>query len=99
MVPHLVPPPIPRTGGSIHRVEFTATIRPNNLTYLNWRVAPRNESLNVSMEELHMRLNHLPFPAVRQLVRSWTIEGVPDRVTGIELSHEFCEDCVNGKLT
>ena len=42
-------------------VEFTGTIRANDLTYLDWRVAPQAKSANVSMEELHAHLNHLPF--------------------------------------
>ena len=79
-------------------VEFTATIRANDLAYLDWRVAPQAESANVSMEELHARLNHLPFPALRHLIRTRPIDGVPDRVTGTH-PEDFCEDCVNGKLT
>jgi len=51
-------------------VEFTAMIRANDLAYLDWKVALRAESANVSMEELHARLNHLPFPAVCHLVRA-----------------------------
>jgi len=80
-------------------VEFTATIHTNNLAYLDWKVAPRAESINVSMEELHARLNHLPFPAVCQLIRTQPIDGIPDWVTGTHPNSNFCEDCVNGKLT
>jgi hypothetical protein len=80
-------------------IEFTATIHTNNLAYMNWRVAPQIESTNISMEELHVRLNHLPFPAVRQLIRTKPIDGIPDRVTGTHPNSDFCEDCVNGKLT
>jgi hypothetical protein len=80
-------------------VEFTATIRANGLAYLDWRVAPRVESVNVSMEELHAHLNHLPFPEVRRLIRTQPVNGVPDRITGTYPDGDFCEDCVNGKLT
>src|SRR5258708_8147149 len=79
--------------------EFTATIRANDLAYLDWRVAPRTESVHILMEELHTRLNHLPFSAIRRLIRTQPVEGVPDRVTDNHSDHEFCEDCVNGKLT
>jgi len=80
-------------------VEFTTTIHTNNLAYLDWKVAPQAESINISMEELHARLNHLPFPAVCQLIRTQPIDGIPDRVTGTHLNGDFCEDCINGKLT
>ena len=80
-------------------VEFTATIQANDLAYLDWKVAPQAESLNVSMEELHARLNHLPFPALRHLVQTGSVNGVPKRVTGTPPDGDFCEDCVNGKLT
>ena len=81
-------------------VEFTATIRPNDLAYLDWKVASRIESVNISMEELHARLNHLPFRAVRRLVRTGSVNGIPKQVTGTQHpNNDFCEDCVNGKLT
>jgi transposase InsO family protein len=79
--------------------EFTATIHGNGLAYLDWMMAPQGESANVSMEELHARLNHLPFSAVRRLIHSRSVSGMPDRVTDAHPSSEFCEDCVNGKLT
>ena len=42
-------------------IEFTATIQHNNLAYLNWRIAPQFELANLSIMELHARLNHMPF--------------------------------------
>ena len=45
-------------------IKFTAMIQVNDLAYLDWRVAPWAKSVNVSMEELHACLNHLPIPAV-----------------------------------
>jgi len=80
-------------------IEFTATIRANDLAYLDWKVAPWAESANVSMEELHTCLNHLPFPAVHHLVQARSISRIPTRVTGTQPDRDFCEDCVNGKLT
>ena len=57
-------------------VEFTAMIQANDLAYLDWKVAPQAKSVNVSMEELHARLNHLPFPALCHLVRTGSVNGV-----------------------
>ena len=85
------PPPFRAT-------EFTATIRSNDLAYLNWRPAPRVESAHVTIDELHARLNHLPHSAVRLLVREKAITGLPDHVTG-PTGDVFCEDCVTGRLT
>jgi hypothetical protein len=79
--------------------EFTATIRSNNLAYLDWKVAPRCEAASVSIEEVHARLNHLPFLAVRRLVRDKSIDGVPDHVVDTKAHDKFCEDCTNGKLS
>jgi transposase InsO family protein len=80
-------------------VEFTATIQSNDLAYLDWKVAPRCETASVSIEELHAWLNHLPFPAVRQLIRDRSVDGVPNHVLDTEAHDEFCKDCVNGKLS
>jgi len=44
--------------------ELTATIRENDLAYLDWKVILNNKAANITIEELHTRLNHLPFPAV-----------------------------------
>ena len=84
-----------RTGAT----EFTATIRSNDLAYLDWGIAPRHEAASVSIEQVHARLNHIPFPAVRQLIRDGSVDGVPDRLAGAEGHDGFCEDCVNGKLS
>ena len=35
-------------------VEFTATIQHDNLVYLDWRIAPQLESVNLSIMELHV---------------------------------------------
>ena len=51
------------------------------------------------MEELHTQLNHLPFSAIRRLMHTQSVSGIPDRVTDACPSSEFCEDCINGKLT
>ena len=83
-----------RTGAT----EFTATIRSNDLAYLDWRPIQTTESTCVSIEELHARLNHIPHSAIRHLIQSGAINGVPDRATGTT-TDDFCEDCVNGKLT
>ena len=74
-------------------VEFTAMIRTNGLAYLDWKVTPRNESVNVSMEELHAQSNHLPFSADRPLMHSRSLDGVPARVTDSRPRSRFCEDC------
>jgi len=79
-------------------VEFTATIASNDLAYLDWKPIHSNESANVTITELHARLNHMPFPSVRQLLRNKSIAGIPSHVTISDVS-DFCEDCVNGKLT
>jgi transposase InsO family protein len=84
-----------RTGA----MEFTATICSNDLTYLDWKVAPQCETASVSIEEVQARLNHLPFPVIRRLIRDRSLDGVPDRVVDTEAHGEFCEDCVNGKLS
>jgi len=80
-------------------VEFTAMIRDNNITYLNWRVDDAVESARITMEQLHARLNHTPYPVLRELVRNKSIEGLPAHVAGPHPGDDFCEDCVNGKLT
>ena len=78
--------------------EFTATIRSNDLAYLNWKPIQTIESARVSIEELHARLNHMPHSAIRHLIRTGSIAGIPDHITGTTLE-DFCEDCINGKLT
>jgi len=83
-----------RTGA----MEFTATIQSNDLAYLDWKPIQAVESASVSIEELHARLNHMPHSALRHLVRAGSVAGIPGRVTGT-VTDDFCEDCVNGKLT
>ena len=78
--------------------EFTATIRSNDLVYLDWKPIQAVESASISIEELHARLNHMPHSALRHLIRAGSITGIPDRITGAT-TDDFCEDCVNGKLT
>lgn len=78
--------------------EFTATIHTGDLAYLNWKPQPSVESANVSMAELHSRLNHMPHSAIRQLARSDSLTGLP-KVTADVSKSDFCEDCINGKLT
>ena len=88
--------------------EFTATIWSDGLAYLDWKPTHSTESVNVSiaaahspsvsMADLHAQLNHMPTSAIRRLVHSKSVAGTPDRVTGGS-SDDFCEDCVNGKLT
>jgi len=79
--------------------ELRATIRPNNLAYMDWQVEPHTEAACVSLEELHTRLNHMPFGALRRLMKEGSLDGVPDRVDNSWASERFCEDCVSGKLT
>jgi len=79
-------------------VEFTATIGPDNLAYLDWNLILCFESASVSIADLHTWLNQLPFNSVRQLVHAKSIEGVLDHITASDASH-FCKDCINGKLT
>jgi len=59
-------------------IEFTATIQRSNLAHLDWKVAPRFELANLSITELHARLNHMPFSAIQQLIQSKSIEGLLD---------------------
>jgi len=83
-----------RTGAT----EFTAMIQSNDLVYLNWKPIQAVEMASVSIEELHVRLNHMPHSAIWHLIRANSIAGIPDCVTGTATDN-FCEDCVNGKLT
>jgi len=53
----------------------------------------------MSIEEVYAQLNHLPFPAVWQLIQDKCIDGVPDCIVDTEAHDKFCEDCVNGKLS
>ncbi len=78
--------------------EFTATIHPNNLVYLDWKPVHSVESANISMAELHSWLNHMPCSAIQHLVWVGTLAGLPDHVTSSSKG-DFCKDCVNGKLT
>ena len=80
-------------------VEFSATIRPDNLAYLDWRVKSSIESACVSLDDLHARLNHLPYGALRRLVRDGSVDGIPDHVSDMRRADDFCEDCMAGKLT
>src|SRR5258706_233751 len=78
--------------------EFTATITSNDLAYLDWKPAPSIESANVTMSELHARLNHIPCSAIQCLVWSRALPGLPRSANG-DSRGDFCEDCINGKLT
>ena len=78
--------------------EFMATIREGDLAYLNWKPSPSIESANVSLTELHLRLNHMPRAAIRQLARAGSLNGLPRSIAD-NTEGDFCEDCVNGKLT
>ena len=77
-----------RTGAT----EFTATIRSNDLAYLDWKPIQAVESASVSIEELHARLNHMPHSAIRHLIQASSIAGIPDCITGAA-TDDFCEDC------
>jgi hypothetical protein len=83
-----------RTGA----MEFTATVCSNDLAYLDWKVAPSVESACVSISELHSWLNHMPHSAVQRLVQSRAVSGILSHIEGTA-ADDFCEDCVNGKLT
>ena len=78
--------------------EFTATIGSNDLAYINWKPAPISDHANVTIAELHARLNHLPLSAIRHLLRERPVVGLPDHVSSLP-SGDACEDCINGKLT
>ena len=77
-------------------VEFTATIRGNNLAYVNQSVDAALASAHVTLEELHARLYYTSYPALRELVRNKPVGGLPAHIAGPRPSGEFCEDCVNG---
>ena len=66
---------------------------------MNWSVDAAVASAHVTLEELHVPLNHTPYPALRNLVRKKSIRGLPTHVPGPRPSGKFCEDCVNGKPT
>jgi len=70
----------------------------NDLAYLDWKPVHSIESANVSLAQLHTQLNHLPRLAIKCLIHSRALAGLPDRIMN-DSSDEFCEDCVNGKLT
>ena len=78
--------------------EFTATIQSDDLAYLDWVASPSADRASVTISELHSRLNHLPHSAVRRLLLDKPVNGLPASVAGSS-SGDFCEDCVNGKLT
>jgi hypothetical protein len=84
----------PRTGAT----ELTATIRANDLAYLNWKRIHSMESVYVSMVELHACLNHMPHADVRRLIHSKTVGGLPDGLVG-NSRDAFRDDCANGKFT
>ena len=79
-------------------VEFTATISPDDLAYVDWCPVRSSESVSVSITDLHARLNHLSFNSLQQLIRGKSVDGIPEHVSASD-SDVFCEDCVNGKLT
>jgi transposase InsO family protein len=83
-----------RTGA----VEFTATIRSDDLAYLDWKPVHTIESASVSIANLHACFNHMPYPVIRRLIRSESVTGILDLVADA-VAEDFCEDCVNGKLT
>lgn len=78
-------------------IEFTATIRSNNLAYMNWRVDTAFKSARGTMDELHACLNHTPHPVLREVNRNRSIDGLPVHVSGPR--PHFCEDSINGELT
>ena len=78
--------------------EFSATIRAGDLAYLNWKPSPSIELANVSIAELHSCLNHMPRSAIQRLARTGSLAGLPDNIPD-DPDGDFCENCVNGKLT
>jgi hypothetical protein len=70
----------------------------NDLAYLDWKPIQAIESASTSIEELHMHLNHMPHLVIQHLIQSRSIAGILDHITGAT-SGDFCEDCINGKLT
>ena len=79
-------------------VEFTATIGPDDLAYVDWCPVRSSESASVSMADLHARLNHLPFNSLQQLIHGKSVDSIPDHVSAPD-GDAFCEDCINGKRT
>ena len=70
----------PECGWINHRaaaVEFTATIQSSNLAHLNWKVAPRFESANLSITKSTCDLITCRFGRQRD-----SVNGLPVRVTG-----------------
>ena len=61
--------------------EFTATICPNDLAYLDWRPIQAAKSAGISIEEQHVCLNHMPHLAIWQLLQSGSVISVPDCTT------------------
>ena len=66
---------------------------------MDWRVEPLTETACVSLEELHTQFNHMPFEALRRLVKEGSLDGMPNRVSNSHTPKSFCKDCVSGKLT
>jgi len=50
-------------------IDFTATIRAHNLTYLGWEVEPRAGSAHVPLDEFYTGFNRIPL-ALRHLIRT-----------------------------
>ena len=60
-------PPLEILVPILHQLPVVVTIRPNNSTFMDWRVEPRTEVAWAPLEDLHARLN--PFEALRRLIK------------------------------
>jgi hypothetical protein len=45
-------------------VEFTTTIRSDDLAYLDWKPVHTIESASISIANLHAHFNHMPYPVI-----------------------------------
>src|SRR5258706_7094441 len=79
--------------------KFSATICPNNLVFMDWRVEPQPETTCVSLEVLHAWFNHMPFDVLQCLVKGGSLDGVPGGISNALPGDRQCEDCIGGKLT
>ena len=66
-----------RTGA----IEFTTTIQHSNLVHLDWKVALRFKSANLSITELHAQLNHMPFSTSVTQIRGLSGPAKPTKIT------------------
>ena len=84
---------------SVFGVTVSVLIHLNNLVYMDWRVKPLTETTCVSLEELHMQSNHMPYEALQRLVKEGLLDSLLNCMSSSHMPESFCEDCISGKLT